>query len=133
VPEMLPLLHSKKEFSSFLIVGMKLNMNIRKLISKVPLEYMNQTLAEVEDEKQVMILEGLVERDVTYRELNWVERILENLSTNGRSLKESLPINLRASIEAIEEQVRIMARNRSILEMGLVMSYQAEEEVVIGE
>lgn len=130
---MLPLLHSKKEFSSFLIVGMKLNMNIRKLISKVPLEYMNQTLAEVEDEKQVMILEGLVERDVTYRELNWVERILENLSTNGRSLKESLPINLRASIEAIEEQVRIMARNRSILEMGLVMSYQAEEEVVIGE
>lgn len=49
-----------------------------------------------------MILEKLVEKDVTYRELNWVEKILENLSKNGKNFKESLPINLRASMEAIE-------------------------------
>lgn len=79
-------------------MGLKLNMNIRKLISKIPLEYLNQTLSEIEDEKQSLILEKLVEKDVTYREMNWVEKILENLSTNGKNIKESLPINLRASM-----------------------------------
>jgi hypothetical protein len=56
VPEMLPELHVKKEFSSFIIVGLKLNINIRKLLSKIPLQYLNQTLAEIEDEKQLLIL-----------------------------------------------------------------------------
>jgi hypothetical protein len=56
VPEMLPELHAKKEFSSFIIVGLKLNINIRKLLSKIPLQYLNQTLAEIEDEKQLLIL-----------------------------------------------------------------------------
>ncbi len=36
-PELLPELYAKKEFSSFLLVGLKLNMNIRKLVSKIPL------------------------------------------------------------------------------------------------
>ena len=40
---------------------------------------------------------------------------MENLSKNGKNIKESLPINLRASMEAIEEQVKIMGRNKSIL------------------
>ena len=56
VPEMLPELHAKNEFSSFIIVGLKLNINIRKLLSKIPLQHLNQTLTEIEDEKQLLIL-----------------------------------------------------------------------------
>jgi hypothetical protein len=50
------------------------------------------------------------------------------LSRNGKTLKESIPINLRASMEAIEEQVKIMGRSKSILEMGFLMQYQAGEQ-----
>ncbi len=56
---MLPLLHSKKDFSSFLLVGLKLNMDARKLIAKIPLEFVNQTLLEIEDDKQCLLLEKL--------------------------------------------------------------------------
>ena len=56
---MLPLLHSKKDFSSFLLVGLKLNMDVRKLIAKIPLEFVNQTLLEIEDDKQCLLLEKL--------------------------------------------------------------------------
>jgi hypothetical protein len=59
---------------------------------------MNQTLAEIEDEKQLLILEKIVENDVTFRELNWVERIVENLVEQGKMMKEGLPINLRAAL-----------------------------------
>jgi hypothetical protein len=88
---------------------------------------MNQTLAEIEDEKQLLILEKIVENDVTFRELNWVERIVENLVGQGKMMKEGLPINLRAALEAIEEQVKIMGRNKSMIEMGTLLTYEAEE------
>jgi hypothetical protein len=37
-------------------------------------------------------------------------------------------VNLRASLEALEEQMKIMTRNKSILEMGSIMTYSLEEE-----
>lgn len=47
-PQMIPELIQNKDFTSALLVALKLNINARKLLTKIPAEYVKATVSELE-------------------------------------------------------------------------------------
>jgi hypothetical protein len=46
-PQMIPELISRKDYTSAVLVALKLNMNIRKLITKIPSHFVKAIIAEL--------------------------------------------------------------------------------------
>jgi len=109
-PQMLPELINRKDYTSAVLVALKLNMNIRKLITKIPNQFVKAIVAEIESQYAELLLEKICEDGkVNMRELVWIDNILKQ----GHKPNNSL----RGALECLEDQVKILAQARGTLEM----------------
>lgn len=77
-PAMLPGLIKNGEYSSAVLVTLKLNLNVRLLLLKLPIMHLNTILSNLTVENLDLLLVRLAElQPLTYRELCWVEAALK--------------------------------------------------------
>ena len=56
-----------KEYSSAVSGALRLNIPIRKLLKKIPTEYIRQAVSEIETDKLNILIEKLSENEIDYR------------------------------------------------------------------
>ena len=109
-PQMIPELVSRKDFTSAVLVELKLNMNIRKLIKKIPAQYVKAVVGELEPKYAELLMEKICEEGkMTLREMIWVDSILK--------LGYTPSLGLRGALESLEDQVKVLTQVRGTLEM----------------
>lgn len=92
---------TNKDFTSALLVALKLNINVRKLLKKIPAEYVKAIVCELEPRYANLLLEKICEEGrANLREMIWIEHLLKQ--------GHKSPSSLRASLECLEEQVNIL-------------------------
>lgn len=102
-----------KEYASAILVVLKLNLNLKKLLQKIPIKFIKQTINETETSKLELFLERVCEGEcVNYREAMWIEAILNKGV-------QKLPANLRAAMEHLEAQILVIDRSKGVMEMAL--------------
>lgn len=107
-PQMIPELISNKDFTSALLVALKLNTDARKLLKKIPVEYVKAVVCELEPRYADLLLEKICEDGrANLREMIWIEHLLK------QGYKS--PSGLRGSLECLEEQVNILLQAEGCL------------------
>lgn len=116
---MLPGLISNKDFTSAVLVGLKLNVNIRKLIRKIPNQYVKSIVGELEPQYAEILLEKICEEGkASLREVVWIDSILkQGYKPSG---------NLRAALECLEDQTKLLMHVQGSLEMVQVVGVDEE-------
>jgi hypothetical protein len=113
-PQMIPELINNKDFTSALLVALKLNINGRKLLTKIPAEYVKAVVCELEPRYAELLLEKICEEGkVNLREMIWIEHLLK------QGYKS--PSNLRGGLECLEDQSNILLQAKGCLEMVEVL------------
>ena len=109
-PQLIPELIESKNYTSAILVALKLNMSVKALLKKIPIQYSKATISEMEEEWGSLLLERICgEGKVSGRELVWVEGLLE---------KGISPVaGLRGALEGMEEQTKVLNRVLGSLEM----------------
>jgi hypothetical protein len=91
-PKMIPELIQKKDYTSALLVALKLNINARKLLAKIPIEHVKAIVCEFEPLFAELLLEKICEEGkINLREMVWIEHLLK------QGYKS--PANLRGGLE----------------------------------
>jgi hypothetical protein len=107
---MLPELIVKKDYTSAVLVSLKLNLNIRKLIKKIPAQDVNSIMAELEPKYAELLIEKICEDGkASLRELIWIDSALK------QGCKPT--VSLRGALENLEDQVKLLSQVRGSLEM----------------
>lgn len=104
-----------KEYSSALSAVLGLNLPVRKILKKIPINCVKQTVQELDTNKLSLLLSKLSEDAIDYRECIWVETILQ------AAAEVKIPENMRVSIESMWQQMSLLRRVEAKLLMAEVM------------
>lgn len=76
-PQIIPEFIKNQDYTSALLVALKLNINIRKLLRKIPAQHIHSIMAELEPQYADLLLEQICEEGkVNLREVLWIESAL---------------------------------------------------------
>ena len=99
----------KQDYSSVVLIVLKLNLDVKKLLKKIPKEHINSIISELGEEYVKLMLERLCEGKINYRELIWVDLMLKQ--------GYPVPLGLRGGLESLEDQVMLMNDLQGKLEL----------------
>lgn len=90
-PQMIPQFISEQDYTSAVLVGLKLNLNIRKLIKKIPVQFASSVIGELEPQYAELLLEKICEEGkASLKELIWIDSALRQGHKPSATLRAAL-------------------------------------------